>query len=59
MNESDLRKKIGLEENELLNTSKGLVDIFDVSGGKVQYGFVATGGINTETVENFLNHFKT
>jgi hypothetical protein len=57
MTEKELREKIGLKENELLNTSIGHIDIFGVKDNIVSYGSLAGGNVMSETVEEFLSHF--
>lgn len=63
MTEEELRKECGLDNGELLNTNRGLLDIFDVkelSTGQfmVSYGFLATGDVLSESVESFIDRVK-
>lgn len=57
MTEKELRKEIGISPTGLLNSTKGLVDIFGVKDDKVRYGFLAGGDIVTETTNEFLARF--
>jgi hypothetical protein len=59
MTEQELRKKIKIGPTELVQSSSGAIDIFAVKGGKVTYGFLISGGRQSETIEDFLAHFKT
>ena len=73
MTEKELREKIGVGENQLVNTSSGLVDIMAVGpcpsegdfacecdncNGRVTYGFLAAGTLMSETIEKFLERFE-
>ena len=59
MNEKELRAKIGIGPTELVDGSSGLVDIFAVKGGRITYGFLATGKMTSETIDEFLARFKS
>jgi hypothetical protein len=60
MTEQELRKKIGIGKNELVETNKGFIDIFGIGKIKdtVSYGFLATGVVQTESIDDFLAHFN-
>jgi|AntAceMinimDraft_9_1070365.scaffolds.fasta_scaffold04831_3 hypothetical protein len=58
MNESELRKEIGIGEKELVNTNRGSLDIFSVSDGRVTYGLLAEGKVSYMTTDKFLENFK-
>ncbi len=57
MTEQELRKRIGIGENQLVNTNHGLVDIFAVRDGRITYGFLASGTMKSETIKEFLERF--
>lgn len=57
MTEKELRKKIGIGENDLVMSNQGAIDIMAVGGGRVTYGFLAFGNLRSETVEKFLERF--
>jgi len=46
MTEQELREKIGIKENELVNTNMGALDIFDVKDDIVYFGFLAFGDVS-------------
>jgi len=58
MTEQELRKKIGVDENDLVMSNQGAVDIMAVGNGRVTYGFLAFGNLQSETIEEFLERFK-
>lgn len=59
MTKKELMEEIGKEENDLIDTSHGLVDVFSVDDEKVCYGFLIGGGVVAEEpVEEFLGRFK-
>jgi len=58
MTEKDLRKKIGIQENQLLNTSNGLADILFVKDNEVTIGFLASSKQVVLPVEELLEKYK-
>jgi hypothetical protein len=58
MTEKELREKIGIGKNDLVNTNMGLVDIMAVGDGRVTYGFLAFGNLTSEPIEDFLKKFE-
>lgn len=59
MTEKDLREKIGIGENDLVMSNQGAVDIMAVGNGRVTYGFLAFGNLQSETIEKFLERFNS
>ncbi len=57
MTKKQLMSTIGKEENDLINTNLGLLDVFSVDDKNVHYGFLATGGQQSESIEDFLGRF--
>ena len=53
----ELRQFLGLSENDLVDTSNGLLDIFRVRNGFVSYGFLAEGNIREEPLDEFIDRF--
>ena len=58
MTEQELRDKLKLKSNELINTSNGLLEIFGVKDDIVEYAFLIGANVQHESVEDFLSHFK-
>ena len=54
MTEEEPRKKIGIGENELVNSTRGLIDIMAVKGDRITYGFLATGVLESSTIDEFI-----
>lgn len=59
MTEEQIRKKIGIGPTELVQSSSGAIDIFAVKGGRITYGFLISGKMQSETIDDFLARFKT
>ena len=58
MTEKEVRNRIGVKTEELVETNKGLLDLVKVENDKVHYGFLGGGGIQIEPVDDFLAHFS-
>ena len=58
MTEKELRKRIGIGPTELVQSSSGVIDIFAVKGGRITYGFLISGKMQSETIDDFLARFK-
>ena len=52
-----LRERLNLEPNEMIGTSKGALDVFKVEGGRIYFGFVATGERFDEPLDEFIKRF--
>jgi len=59
MTEEEIRKKIGIGPSGLIESSSGAIDIFAVKGGRITYGFLISGEMKSETIDDFLARFKT
>jgi len=56
--EDDLRTKCGLDENGLIYSSLGYLDILNVKDGVVTLGVIADGRIFQESCESVINKLR-
>jgi hypothetical protein len=59
MTEEQIREKIGIGPTGLVQSSSGAIDIFAVKDGRITYGFLISGKMQSETIDDFLARFKT
>ena len=52
-----IRNKLGLKENELINTSQGALDVFKIEDGRIYYGFASSGITSNEPIDDFVKRF--
>ena len=57
MDKIELMAKISKKEDDLINTSMGLLDILSCNDTHVTYGFLAGGDPVTEDIQTFLSRF--
>lgn len=57
MTRKELMEKINREENDLIETNCGLLDVLSVDDENVHYGFLASGKQMIESIADFLSHF--
>ena len=55
---AQLREVLDLKKGQLIDTNKGALDIFKVEGGRVYYGFLATGETADEPMDEFMKKFN-
>jgi hypothetical protein len=58
MTEEELREKIGIGENDLVDSTRGLIDIMAVKGDRITYGFLATGVLESSTINEFIRRLE-
>lgn len=57
MTEKELREKIGIGENDLIDSPQGLVDILKVKDDIVVLGYLV-GGVKKVDINDFLKGFR-
>jgi len=58
MTKEELLRVLNQKPRPLVESSLGLVDVFEVKDGYVSYGFIASGRVATEPIEKFLSRVK-